>query len=580
MKQFQSPKNSESNSMDPTKRFILILGGVVLLIAGGAYFYFSYADQGIDIDINIPERQINAGDIFEVDIVVTNESQEDLSNAQLTLTLPARIKLLEHKNRVNDIRSLDDLSIGGSIKETYTLVALPGGEGGDYILQTKVTYTTDTFSSQFERRESKGVTVKVDDFALDLTLPESVITSESFSIEAKYKLPESDEALEKYLLLEGESLSLIDSSHELVADTKWLLDKGDGKAILADLLISSKEADVFILTAKIIVELDGEEFIILEQRRELLQAGSSLVLSINLDDPKEFTAPGELLGYRVSYKNNMDIDLQNAVIKAQLIGDMFDLDSIDTSGVFNESTRTITWSSSRFSELRSLSQGEEGTFTIAVKVKPAFSIDNVDDKDFTLEFRASIESPTVPQGANVDRTSNFATLKINVAGALSIETEGYFRDAASGILNEGPFPPQVGVSTEYTIHWSLVNFGTDVEGVVVRARLEEGVSFTGNVKSNIGTTPQLEASTREVVWLVGDLPATRGVVDEGPQAIFQLTLTPSSSTVGNFASLLGITSISGIDAFTGVMLSSTDGAINTRLFDDPTVGPNEGKVIQ
>ncbi|MDP3953457.1 MAG: hypothetical protein Q8P99_01385 [bacterium] len=581
MPQSQSPKKSEASSLGSTKQFILALGGVVLLIAGGAYFYFNYTDRGVSVNINLPEKQINAGDIFEVDVIVSNQSQEDLKKAQVTLSLPGNIKLLEHKDRVNDVRGLDDISVGRSVRETYILVALPGGGNGDYTLEAMVNYVTDTFSSQFERRQSERVDVKVDDFALEITLPGSVVTGEGFAMEAKYKLPSGEgESLDKFLVLEGESLSAIDSSDELVADNKWLLETGDDKNIQATLLVGSKGTDVFVLTGKIIVELGGEEFTILERKSELLLAGSSLALFVVLDDPKGFANPGELLGWRVSYKNNMGIELQNAIIKAQLIGDMFDFDSLETSGTFDSLTRTITWSSSRFNELKTLSQGEEGTFTAAIKVRPSFPIDSVNDKDFTLEVRADIESPTVPQGANVDRTSSFASSKIKVAGALGVETQAYFRDAASGILNQGPFPPKVGMPTEYTVHWSLVNFGTDVEDVVVRARLEGGVSFTNDVKSNVEASPQFDASTGEVVWSVGNLKATTGVIDEGPEATFQISLTPGLDLLGEFAPLLGIASISGKDIFTGVGLSSTDESITTELPDDPTVGPEQGRVIQ
>jgi len=580
MKQSQSLRNMKKN-LGSTQQLALVLFSILLVVGAVAYFYFNYTNRGVSVEIKLPEEQILAGEIFDVDVVVSNRSQEPLRNVRTTLTLPNRVRLIEHEDRVNEVRELEDMSMGTSIKETYKLVALPGGENGDYALEAKVNYSTDTFSSQFESKSREVVDVSVEEFELEFELPGDVVTGEEFPVEVRYKLPESErESLDKYLVFEGESLSTLDSSHEPVGQNKWLLEEGEDKSISASMLVSTKETDVFVLVTKIVVELGGEEYSVLEQRDELLLAGSSLSLSVSLDDPKEFVNPGELLGYRISYKNNTGIELQNAVVRVEMTGEMFDFSSISTSGTVDSVARIITWSPNRIDELRSLSKGEEGTFTISIKVKPTFPIDNVNDKNFILRTRASIESPTVPQGANTDRTSNFSNLELNVAGSLRVDAVGYFRDAASGILNEGPFPPKVNIPTEYTIHWALVNFGTDVENVIVRARLEDGVDFTGETKSNTDTVPYFDTANREVVWQVGNIAATQGVIGEKPEAVFQVSLAPSGSLFGEFAPLLGITSVSGRDAFAAVDLSGTDVGLTTRLNGDPTVGPNEGRVIQ
>ena len=214
-----------------------------------------------------------------------------------------------------------------------------------------------------------------------------------------------------------------------------------------------------------------------------------------------------------------------------------------------------------------------------MRVGQSFPIDQINDKDFTLRVRGTIESPTVTQGASSDRTSGTSSVETKVAGQIRIDTWGYFRDADSGILNTGPFPPEVNVNTDYTIHWALINFSTDVDEIEVRAKLEDGVSFTGEVKSNIDTVPEIDQATNEVVWRVGSLRATEDVLNTRPEAVFQLKATPTSSMVEQFMPLVGITSVSAKDTSTGAALSNTDNALTTRLPDDGTISNNEGKVI-
>ena len=582
MKQFPSPNIKELSQRGSLNQEVMAVFALVALLLTGGYFYSKSVNGGVSVEINWPQREIYPGDVLDVDVVINNNSKSSLQNVRLTLNFPVNIRLLDNKDRVNEVRELSgEVNPGALVKETYKVVVFPGGEDQNYILEARANYSTKSFSNDFERSKSEKVDISKEGFELEMTVPEKVSTGEGFPIEIVYKLPELErESLGKFLVLEGPSLRVLDTNLEQVSENKWLLERGEDQKISASILIVTKPSDIFLLKAKMVVEFQGEDYVISEKQSEVLLIGSSLALSVNLLDPKEFVSPGESLNYKVSYKNNTDVDLKNALLKAELVGDMFDFGSINTSGTFDSLQRTVTWSSSKFGELRELAKGEEGSFDINIKVKPSFPINSADDKNFTLKVRGSIESPTVIQGTNADRTSNFANSEVNVSGNITVDAKAYFRDADSGILNEGPFSPRIGQATEYTIHWSLVNTGTDVDEVIVRAHLENGVGFTGEVKGTTNVLPTLDSSNNEVVWSVGEIPATEGILGKGPEAIFQLSLTPGIGLVGQFAPLLGITSVSAKDKFTGVSLLGTDSPLTTALPDDTTVGLNQGKVIQ
>jgi len=571
-------KFSQNGSLNQVMITVFTL--VVLLLIGG-YFYTNLLDRGVSVEINLPEGDIYPGDIFDIDAVVINSSKAVLQNTRLTLNFPEGIRLLENRDRVNEVRELEsEVGPGALVKETYRVVALPSESTEGYTIEAKANYSTESFSNDFERKKSQIVDIETGGFELNIATPEKVSIGERFPVKMAYKLPEKEgESLDKFLVLEGPSFRVVDANMEQVSENRWLLTDGDGQSINASILLNSKPSDTFSLKAKMVVELGGDDYIVYEAQSEVLLVGSSLALSVDLEDPKEFVSPGELLNYRVSYKNNTNVDLKDVLVKAELVGDMFDFSSINTSGTFNSLFRTVIWSSSNFGELRELTKGEEGSFNITIKTKPSFPINSANDKDFILKIKGSIESPTVIQGTNTDRTSNFANSEVSVSGGVNVEAKAYFRDTNSGITNEGPFPPKVGQPTEYTIHWGLVNSGTDIEDVTVRGHLESGVVFTGEVKG-AGNNLFLDTLNNEIVWSVGKMSATQGVLGGGPEAIFQLNLTPDIQLVGRFAPLLGITSVSAKDAFTGVSLLGTDSALTTALSDDTTVGPNQGKVIQ
>ena len=582
MKQVPSPNIRKLSERGSFNQVVPVIFTLVALFLVGGYFYFNSSNQGVRVEVNLPEREIYPGDVLDVDVVVVNNSKATLQNTRLTLNFPSGIRLLDNKDRVNEVRELGgDVNPGALAKETYKIVVLPGGEGEDYTLEAKANYSTESLSNDFERKQSKRVDIKTGGFELEMTAPEKVSTGKSFPMEVAYRLPESEgESLDKFLLLEGPSLRVVDANTEQFAENRWLLEKKEDQKIKASVLIGTKPSDIFFLKAKVVAEFEGEDYLISEKQAEVLLIGSSLALSVGLEDPKGFVSPGELLHYKMSYKNNTNVELKDALLKAELVGDMFDFGSIQTSGTFDSILRTITWSSSGFGELRELTEGEEGSFDVNIKVKPSFPINSANDKNFTLKVKGSIESPTVIQGTDADRTSNFANLEVNVSGNITVDAKAYFRDADSGILNEGPFPPRVGQATEYTIHWSLINTGTDVDEVTVRAHLENGVDFTGEVRGTTNVLPVLDSSSDVVVWSVGTVSATQGILGKGPEVIFQVRLTPGVGSLGQFAPLLGITSVSAKDVFTNVSLLGTDTPLTTVLSDDTTVGSNQGKVIQ
>ena len=582
MKQFPSPNTQDSSQSGFLNQAVIVVFVLVTLLLIGGYFYFNSSNGGVSVEVNLSKEVVYPGDILDMDVVLLNNSQAALQNVRLTLNFPERIRLLDNKDRVNEVRELDgEVKPGTLIKETYRVVVLPGGEGEAYTLEAKANYSTESFSNDFERSKSKKVDIRTDEFEMMMVAPDKAPAGERFDVAVGYKLPEGDgESLDKFLELEGPSLKVLDANTEQVSENRWLLEKGDDKKIIASVAIETRPSDTFFLKAKMIVELGGEDYLVSEKQSELLFTGSSLALSVDLEDPKEFVSPSETLNYRVSYKNNTDVELKDALLKATLVGEMFDFGSIQTSGTFDSLSHVVTWNSSRFGELRDLAKGEEGSFNISIKVKPNFPMNNVGDKNFTLKVNGSIESPTVIQGTNTDRTSNFANSEVSVSGNVSVDARAYFRDANSGILNEGPFPPKVGQPTEYTIHWTLANAGTDVDEVTVRAHLEDGVHFTGEVKGANDTLPTLDTSSNEVVWAVGALSATQGILNNGPEVIFQVSLTPGIGLIGQFAPLLGITSVSARDTFTDVSLLGTDSALTSALPDDSTVGSNQGKVVQ
>jgi hypothetical protein len=175
------------------------------------------------------------------------------------------------------------------------------------------------------------------------------------------------------------------------------------------------------------------------------------------------------------------------------------------------------------------------------------------------------------------KTVNIASLSTKVAGNIKVEAKAFFRDASSGILNDGPWPPEAGAATDFTVHWLVYNYSTDAADIIVKTELEKGAVFTGKTKVEVGSL-EFKNETREVVWRIPRLIATSGVISAPPEAVFQIKATPQPSQKLSFMPLTKETLVSGRDEFSETILENFAVALTTALPYDPTVKIADGLV--
>jgi hypothetical protein len=133
----------------------------------------------------------------------------------------------------------------------------------------------------------------------------------------------------------------------------------------------------------------------------------------------------------------------------------------------------------------------------------------------------------------------------------------------------------VNQTTQFTIHWLLTNSITDAHSVQVVAPLPSGIRWTGQVKGANGSEPHSDASRGLVVWNVGTIAATKGIISPPIEATFQVEAMPAVNQVGQELQLLGETKVQGIDGFTNAALAASDGVMTTALPDDTTLAGQE-----
>jgi hypothetical protein len=257
---------------------------------------------------------------------------------------------------------------------------------------------------------------------------------------------------------------------------------------------------------------------------------------------------------------------------------MYDFSNFTSNGSLNSLTNTVTWSQANDSDLALLNPGQSGSVQMGLNIKKSFPTNG--GKNYKLKVQATITSPTIPQNTSASSTIGMASLQNKIGGLINITSNGYRNDLGSGITNNGPYPPQVNQQTQYTIHWKITNYSTDVSNVTVSAYLQPGSVWTGQVKSNINILPTYDSTTGLVTWVIPGLSAGVGVNSPQAEAVFQIANTPSVNQVGQQVTLIGQTNLTALDTFTGQQLQSSVDQVTSYLGNDSSVSNYSGIVVQ
>jgi len=575
------PDKKSSGTFTRTSHWIfwtLFAVAIVAIGFSGFYFYQYYNSSGIEINLEGPS-EVLAGVPFEIKIKIQNNSDKIAEDASISMILPENsVFLTEDSNVLNrNIGNLDQ----GEIYQDSVSVLVFGTQETMRRFEATVSYYPPALGpkARFEKTNSVSVSVREPAIKIDLSTPQKVLNNESFSITAVYQNVSEIDFDKTKLKVEYPSSFVFAKSDPAPAsgnnvwETNGLEKKSESKNISVQGKILGPENSFFEIKISAFVEISGKEYLVNEKSASLNIAQSPLSLMISLNDQNNYSASlNENLRYKAIYRNNSDTGLNDVVIKLKLSGEMFNTQSLSTKGFFNSQTNTITWNTANTPELRVISPGSSGQVEFTISTKESYPIKRVSDKNFTLKISGEISSPTVPYYVASDKTIGLAELENKVKGKIEIDSQAFFYG--------GSLPPKVNKPTNFTVHWVITNYSTDVKSVEMKSFLQSGVKWIKAVTSNVSSMPSYNENTQEITWSVDEIPATKGVVSKPVEAVFQIEATPDVTQVGKPMPLLGQTFLSAIDQFVNTQLSASDKELDTRLPDDSGISQSQTIVIQ
>jgi len=554
---------------------LLGLSAILLVLAALAAYFIFLRPGGAEVrlDYALPET-IYAGLPFEISLTFANQADAVLENAKLVLRLPPTMVFAGRPatQRVVEI-VIGDVGPGSVNKQTFEVIAA-GAEQTIQRAEAALVYELPKVSGAYEKTLTLDLPIEQAAATVKLTLPEKVFSGEEFEIRLDYTNNSPGDLANLRLRLEyPTAFQFAKSSEEPTAgDNEWLiqsLGKGEAGSFSVRGQAVAPEKSFLKFRAVLSGSTGGEDYEIQAQEGSLEIAAAPLALAIAAD--REVVRIGEQITYRLNYRNNSNVTLENVTIRAKLAGQLFSYASARSEASFRSVDNSFTWTAASTPGLAAVSPGATGVVSFTISLLSDYGVRRMSDKDFALTVSGSIESPTVPLGTAASKIVSVTEHELRVAGRLNLTADGYFRDAAAGILNSGPYPPIVNQPTRYTIHWRVKNFAVDTEGAKVTAFLQPNVRFTGTVKSSVSAKPTFNSASGQVVWELGRVAANQGVVGEPLEAVFQVEYTPAVNQVGQAAILMSESRVEGKDTFSGLTLSATADPVTTELPADTTI---------
>ncbi|QQR64823.1 hypothetical protein IPH92_04685 [Candidatus Kaiserbacteria bacterium] len=275
---------------------------------------------------------------------------------------------------------------------------------------------------------------------------------------------------------------------------------------------------------------------------------------------------GDAVRVDLKFENTLDTILYDAKISVALEGNALNEFNVRSSEGYYDSTKnTISWDGTDTSVLKEILPGKDGKVT--------FSIDPSEDVESTPTITLSVTT----RGQRIFEDRVPQELVGNTKQLIKIQSAATFLAKAlhkSGpFKNEGPIPPEVEKTTEYTLDFTIKSGNNNLKQGEMTAELPQYVKWLDTVTE--GDKISYNPNTRMMKWAIGDLAA-----NTEENASVQVSFTPSMSQVDTFPQIIGRQYFTGIDTYTETAIKDSNAPISTVLMNEPSGAPSGGRVIE
>jgi hypothetical protein len=566
-----------------TKLFIFSAIFCIIAVGIGAYLFWNGANlisaDNIDITISGPVS-IPGGEPVTFDVTATNKNNVNLELVDMTVDFPAgTIDPSSPSQSLKTYRKmLGSMAAGKSIHDTIQATIF-GEENLQKQIVVTLTYSVSGSTSVFTKSKSYDILINSSPINVTVSTFKEVTSGQEFDM--KIDLRSNSQDVLKGIMLKATypfGFKFISSTIDPRSDkSSWSMGDiapGSKKSFTIHGSLTGENNDLrafhFAVGAQSSKNSNsiGTQYMAVEQDVTIQKPFITLNIGIEGDNSsKDFVGHfGQSSNVTVKWFNNLSTIVSNMKIVVNLSGKAYDKTTVNSgSGYFDSRTDTITWSQQTNSELGSVGPGDSGEVSFSIIPRDLSTSQN------------PITSPTIAIASSVsgNRTQETnvplevtSTVARNILIPSTVSLSGRVVRTVGPFTNSGPIPPKADQTTTYTVVWDINNSSSAIGNTEVRATLPPYVKWLNSINPT-SENITYDNNTGLVTWSVGTIGANTFGSSLRREASFQVALTPNITQLGSVPTLVNQTSLTAVDNFTNINLTSNQEALTTRYSTDP-----------
>lgn len=556
----------------------IVLGIIVLLVAVFQVRKSSFDESNVAINIDGPD-EARSGELVSYEINYVNNNWGSLENAVLRINHPESFRPEDGQEFKKESPSVSLIEIGKieghASKKVFFSGKAYSPKGTLIYLKAEMMYKPLAFSSDFASKRQIGINITSTPIKLEVEAPFAIASGNAIDYEINYKNEGENEFENLKLKADFPEGFVFSGSNPGASDGNnvWQIGSlkpgASGKIVISGSLQGDR--DTYRIMEVHLGSMDQGQFVAYNDEKASTKiTASPLTIWQTVNGSADLSVnPGDMLKFKIYYKNEGDLRLRNVIVKESLDSSVLDYATLKAGGgSFDEGAKTIEWKASDHPKLALLNPGDEGFIEFFIGVKQLIPVETVNDNNFTISSVARIDSPDIPTPIEMNKivVSNRKDLKLNTK--LILDVKGFYK--SSLIENFGPIPPKVGEETSYAIHIKVGNVSNKVSDAKVEIVLPTGVTMTGKkIPENVDL--QFNERTNALTWNVGNVEVGEGIISPYREIVFQIKIKPSSNQKGEAVDIVQSVVLSGKDTFTGQDLTVSGGGKNIMLLEDQYV---------
>jgi len=570
------------------KFFFFSLAFFVLAIGYASYMFFvgnnTVSAKNIDIFVQ-GSTFIGGGEELPLTIEIANRNNSSLE--QVDLIVEYAKSSAETQNVERQRQTIGTISAGGK-KEVEIKAVIFGEQGSVRPIRIAIEYRVEGSNAIFIREKIYEVTISSTPVDLAFNAPTDASSNQDFSFELKVRQNATEPLSGMLLKLHyppGFQFGSAVPAPTFGNDVWNLGDLSPGAE--SKIAVSGKMLDVFPGEEKVfrasvglssLTNKDEIEIALNSSEHSVTIEKSSVEARLYINgayNKQSSVGAGSSVAGEIRYANNLETSLRDVQIRAKLSGSAYGQKGVEVrQGFYNSVENLITWDKNSLRELSEVNPGEQGSVEFSFFPLPLYSSSGL-IKDPAIDIEVSVSG--ISSGTEREELTSRERQSVRIASELGFAARALYYSGP--LKNKGPIPPKVGQETTYTILWSLTNTANNVSNATIRTSLPPWSKFLGPIAPE-NASISYDASTKEIVWNVGEIPRGAGITGADITAAFQVSFTPSLSQVGTAPTLVNDAVLTGHDDFANVNVRVNKASLNTRLGSDPSFPPNGDRVVE